>query len=233
MKRFVRILICSVSLIIVLAFAFNWSVNNKIEKLETSITPISVDVESLPVEEIEMAYDFDVYDKEKLVGFVDYMFIGRVEEVTGTVYESVTYNAEKNIYCGIPYTCYNVTVVENIKGELILNEVIPIRKLGGVSVDGESLYKYVPESMPKKDGYYLFLGYADANGELYVSDPNSAIELYLENGTENASTAVYSVGDSSSQFEDLKLIKEYKNAYKNQDLSERKGERYSSDYDVK
>ena len=114
-----------------------------------------------------------------------------------------------------------VTVVRNIKGELQTGKSIPLAKHGGVSYDNKSLVIGNGDSLPQEGGYYIFSGYADKNGELYIVDPNSSVPLDASFESEKNSENI----DSA--------IKKYVNAAKNQDTSVRLGERNKSKYEVK
>lgn len=220
MKKAIGIILCLAVLICASIVGVRTYLGQRIKKLEETISPVPETAEALPVTENELCYAFDVFDAKKLVGFVDYVFVAKVEEITGTVYESVVYDRKAGTYTGTPYTCCKITVVENIKGNLKLNETIPMRSLGGVSVDGKSYCKYGQGDELETGGYYLFLGYADKGGEIYVCDTNATVAL-------NSPQAGNSEYDKNSE-----LIAKYKAAFKNQDLSVRTGERYSSKYDA-
>ena len=231
MKKAIGIILCMSILICASIFSTKIYSNQKIKKLEETISPIPESVKELPVTEMQLSYDFDVFDTKKLVGFVDYMFIAKVEEITGTIYESVVYNPDTRVYSGLPYTCCKITVVENIKGNLKLNETIPMRSLGGVSIDGKSYYKYSQGDELETGGYYLFLGYADQNGELYVCDTNATIALEFSQPIKSGTIQTQNSTPDALLEKNNDLINKYKDAFQNQDLSVRAGERYNSKYD--
>lgn len=231
MKKAIGIILCMSILICASIFSAKIYSNQKIKKLEETISPIPESVKELPVTEMQLSYDFDVFDTKKLVGFVDYMFIAKVEEITGTIYESVVYNPDTKVYSGLPYTCCKITVVENVKGNLKLNETIPMRSLGGVSVDGKSYYKYGQGDELEIGRYYLFLGYADQNGELYVCDTNATIALEFSQSIKSGTIQTQNSAPDALLEKNSDLINKYKDAFQNQDLSVRAGERYNSKYD--
>lgn len=89
-----------------------------------------------------------------------------------------------------------------------------------MSYDNKSLVIASGDSLPQEGGYYIFSGYADENGELYIVDPNSSVAL---------DTSVAAAKNS----ENLDgAIKEYVDAEKNQDTSVRLGERNKSKYEA-
>lgn len=61
---------------------------------------------------VDVAYGFEVKDEEKLVGFAENVFTGRVIERVGSEEMSVPSDS------GIPQTQFTVRPLENIKGEL-------------------------------------------------------------------------------------------------------------------
>lgn len=191
----------------------------KINKIESTVYPLTVDVDTLEREEYSSTYAFDIFDLKKYIGFVDYVFVGRVDKLVGTSYRDVIYVDDGRI-SAIPYTNYMVTVTQNIKGNLQTGKSIPLAKLGGVSYDGKSLVMASEESLPREEKYYIFSGYADENGELYIVDPGSSVAL-------DSSSALAKNGDFGG------AIKEYIDAVKNQDISVRVGERYESKYEAK
>lgn len=232
MKKAIGIILCLAVLICASIVGVRTYSGQKIKKLEETVSPIPETVKALPVTENELCYAFDVFDAKKLVGFVDYVFVAKVEEITGTVYESVVYDRKAGTYTGTPYTCYKITVVENIKGNLKLNETIPMRSLGGVSVDGKSYYKYGQGDELEIGRYYLFLGYADQNGELYVCDTNATIALEFSQSIKSGTIQTQNSAPDALLEKNSDLINKYKDAFQNQDLSVRAGERYSSKYDA-
>ena len=191
----------------------------KLNKIESTVYPLTVDVDTLDREEFSGCYAFDIFDLKKFVGFVDYVFVGRVEKLIGTSYRDVIYMDDGRI-SAIPYTNYMVTVVRNIKGKLQTGKPIPLAKHGGVSYDNKSLVIASGDSLPQEGGYYIFSGYADENGELYIVDPNSSVAL---------DTSVAAAKNSEKLDS---AIKEYVDAAKNQDTSVRLGERNKSKYEV-
>lgn len=192
----------------------------KINTIENTVYPLTVDVNTLERKEFSGSYAFDIFKLEKFIGFVDYVFVGRVDKLVGTSYRDVIYMDNGRI-SAIPYTNYMVTVVRNIKGKLQTGKSIPLAKHGGVSYDNKSLVIGNGDSLPQEGGYYIFSGYADKNGELYIVDPNSSVPLDASFESEKNSENI----DSA--------IKKYVNAAKNQDTSVRLGERNKSKYEVK
>lgn len=76
---------------------------------------------------------------------------------------------------GSPYTNYTIQVLENIKGELITDKPIPIVKQGGISEKQDAIYLFENDSLPSENSIYIFLAYAQEDGSLLISGPNSNV----------------------------------------------------------
>ena len=126
----------------------------------------------LPRHNMEYTYALDVSSPEIAVDFYPYVFIAKVNKVLTTEYRNPTEveltpdgSETKIIY--EPYTIYDITVIENLKGEIIENSNITIEQVGGVSKNHD--YTIFPTNMGflKENYYYILLAYATANtGEL-------------------------------------------------------------------
>ena len=82
---------------------------------------------------------------------------------------------KKEILRGSPYTNYTIQVLENIKGELITDKPIPIVKQGGISEKQDAIYLFENDSLPSENSIYIFLAYAQEDGSLLISGPNSNV----------------------------------------------------------
>lgn len=196
--------------------------NHHIEKLKTEMFPITKSLDQYPVDEMQSCMAFDSSDKAKHIGFVDYAFVARVDELVGTTYEDVTPIAEGKI-SATAFTNYKVTVLKNIKGNLKCGTSIPLRKLGGIDAEQKTVSLFSNDCFPEKGGVYIFLAYADSNGELYIADPDSNILLSSAPSTD--------LGKTMSTLTSSPAVNEYVKAYKQQDNSIDKGMRYKSNYD--
>lgn len=72
-----------------------------------------------------------------------------------------------------PYTNFKVKVIENLKGDLLLNNIIPIQKSGGLSEDGKEYILYEGDNLPIIGESYIIYAYAQPDGSLLVSGPLS------------------------------------------------------------
>lgn len=158
---------------------------------------------------------FDFSDLRKCVGFVDYVFVGTVEEQVGTSYRNgeVYYDiGEKPDESGVSvYTQFSVTVKENIKGDLRTDISIPLYKNAGVDKRTNKLVMMQYDSMPLVGKDYIFLCNVHEDGKLVIVAPVGNIFLYEESRQGS--------------------IDAYRNAYENE-IEYEKPEHYLSEYDV-
>lgn len=126
---------------------------------------------------VEVSYGFDAKDKEKLVGFAENVFTGRVVEQVGSE-EMPDPEVEGP---GIPQTQYSVEPLENIKGDL--KDEITVNQQGGsikqngkskkVLIEGDPLlepgkrYMFVTRYEEDKDWYTIA---AQPYGDIKVED---------------------------------------------------------------
>ena len=116
----------------------------------------------------------DTRDPRKLVGFADYYFVAEVISQIDTEYrDPIILENEKEIT--FPYTNYKVKVLNNIKGELPLDEEIKVTKAGGVSQDGEP-FLYEGDALLDEGKTYIITASAQEDGSLLISGPNSSKE---------------------------------------------------------
>ncbi len=183
-----------------------------------------------PVYYAMASYMYDTSTPEKAIGISDYVFIAKVNKIARTEYknsiETETGLNEKT-KTTIPYTIYNISVIKNIKGELITSEPIEFMQYGGLSEDGKSYILMEESSLLKTGDYYIIMGNTfEKDGEnVEVAEP----------------TRVISLGNESdfSQKDSLNTITKYEQAYKNEIVpSTSKGDSvdykkgYISKYDV-
>lgn len=137
----------------------------------------------LPRHNMEYSYALDISNPERAVDFYPYVFIAKVNKVIKTEYRNpmeveLTPDGSKTKVIYEPYTIYDITVIENLKGEIIENSNITIEQVGGVSKDQD--YTMFPTNMGflKENYYYILLAYASVNtGELRLESPYTVIEL--------------------------------------------------------
>lgn len=131
------------------------------------------------VVQIEASYQFDINDFEMLVGYADFVFVGKVNKELGTL---MKHGSEEVETCepindpGTPYTNYEVIVEENIKGELITDKPIEIQKAGGYDGEGR-LVLFNNDLLPEEGKEYIFVVYVQQNGDLLASGENTTFLL--------------------------------------------------------
>ncbi|MDR2945055.1 MAG: hypothetical protein LBU81_08295 [Methanosarcinales archaeon] len=79
---------------------------------------------------IHLSYAVDVSNPYELVGDADYVFAAKVDKMVGNTYNNPFVYSHTN---------YMITVLDNIKGELVADESIPIEKSGGLGKDGKTI----------------------------------------------------------------------------------------------
>ena len=145
--------------------------NNHLSKIETTI-----EVDSLPVSEMQASFVYDTNNMQEAVGICDYVFVGKVLSCDGIEYRDVVTVQDENgnpKSAGTPYTTYTVEVIRNMKGELVTNQPIQLTKQGGISEDQDKIFVFEHDELPKAGHVYIFLTYAQKDGSLLVSGPSS------------------------------------------------------------
>ncbi|GEN32436.1 hypothetical protein HNQ35_002605 [Cerasibacillus quisquiliarum] len=172
---------------------------------------VSLDNSELQTIILDGTFVIDVDNPKETVGDADYVFLATVDEVVSTEQKhqetiETTFGTKA---VSSPYTNFKVTVLKNIKGKLITDTPISLQKAGGVSADNTSLILYEDDSLPEVGKSYIFLAYAQDDGSLLVSGPNSNILVpNLDKDAKNNN-----VNDVSKTSD---IISEYEFAYKNQ-----------------
>ncbi|NMD72884.1 hypothetical protein HHO41_21960 [Bacillus sp. DNRA2] len=142
--------------------------------------------------------------------------MARVDQQVNTEYRhSVmieTENGQKEV--STPYTNYKITVVKNIKGNIKKDKSIPITKAGGVDKDNSSVILFEDDNLPETNKLYVFLAYAQEDGSLLVSGPNSNILVGNSNKSEISTNLP--LDEKAS-----KVISSYEKAKTNQVVRER------------
>ncbi|WP_141993212.1 hypothetical protein [Bacillus sp. B4EP4a] len=192
-------------------------------------TVSSEDKKNLKVIQMDGTFAVDVDDPNETVGDADYVFIGRVDEDVDTLYKDPvtieTSDGAKEI--STPYTNYQVTVLQNIKGDLVTDTSIPIQKAGGINEDGSSVVLYEDDTLPEERKSYVFLAYAQDDGSLLVSGPNS--NEYVEGIKQDVTSEKMEKGKASLNEEATEVVSEYENAYENEIPTDR--DRSESEFD--
>ncbi|MDR2526235.1 MAG: hypothetical protein LBC83_08685 [Oscillospiraceae bacterium] len=154
----------------------------------------------LPLAPILYDYIIDINDPSAVAGHVDYVFVGRVELQNKTIYENVfereTEDGTETV--GFPYTNYDITVLENLKGNLKLNEKVPVLKEGGVSIGNKALVLGEGDFLPEEGDICVFFVSAQKNGTLLLPGKNFNVKI-----TESSLTEKKAKNKSAAQIQKL------------------------------
>ena len=179
MKKTLKRVLCSVLVCVLLAgtgfLAYSILVDKKMERLETQIFPITQDLSSYELKEIEAVWLFSPADKAKLVYYYDYVFIAKIDELVGTSYSNVRKSEGGKINAD-PHTNYKITNLYNIKGNLKTNVSVPFSVYGGVD-HTQRFVSAFDNSFIEVGGLYLIIAGAEENGEINAFGPNTVLPL--------------------------------------------------------
>lgn len=144
----------------------------------------------LPIDYISGDYVIDMENPREVIGLGDYVFVAQVNKEIKTDYRNVKElgNGKK---VGMPYTVYSITVIDNIKGEIKLNEPIEFEKQGGINIDKNSISIPEGDSMLEEGEYYILIASAEPDGRLAQGGPTAAIQLEGKSKNEIISSQEY------------------------------------------
>lgn len=175
----------------------------------------SVSKSNLPVTNLSGSFSIDVHDINQIVGDADYVFVAKVNEEIETLYkDKVSIETDKGTKeIGDPYTKYSITVINNIKGNLKKSTSIEILKAGGIAEDKQSIVLYEEDELLQVGKYHIIAAYAQPDGSLLVSGPNSSLVLSETSEDKIISTKEYNkyLAASEQQFESKR--KHFKSSY--------------------
>lgn len=159
---------------------------------------------NVPIEPIRGSFSFDVRNLNAVVGEADYVFVAYVNSETKTIYKrQISMMTEKGIKeVSTPYTEYSITVIDNIKGKLKKNVEIGIQKIGGLVKDRSKIVIGEGDELLTVGSYQIITAYAQTDGSLLSSGPNSSVLLKYDNKSAIMSSEEY---------------KKYENAFKNEE----------------
>lgn len=170
--------------------------------------------QSLPITYSDACYVANVNEPKEVVGWGDYVFVAKVEEELRTEYNNVRVNG-KGDKTGKPYTFYKIKVIENLKGNLKINDYIEYYKHGGVSYDGKSISLLEGDMLLEVGKYYILIAASDEDGRLGQGMPNSSIELNINNDDELSISDVYQAYKDYVQNEIAFDRKRFRSIYEN------------------
>lgn len=181
--------------------------------------------QEIPTVRLQASFSIDPGNLKELVGDADYVFAGKVTEETGTEYKypiSIEISENETREVASPYTNYMVRVTENIKGDLIMDQDIPIQKAGGILEDGSMYELYEGDELPAVGETYIFFAYAQEDGSLLISGPNSNQKVDSEEVSKSRTKSTRSTDT---------VYEQTLEAYEQQIVTDRK--RYTSSYEEK
>ncbi|MDR3185990.1 MAG: hypothetical protein LBU04_04190 [Christensenellaceae bacterium] len=165
MKK-IKTMVLSLSLIlIVCVFSFTISACAKkltddeivqILKTKKGLQPVNVSVEYI--------YGDDI---AKYLAYADYVFVCKVKNYLRTIYNDSDPD--------MPYTIYAVRIIENIKGELLTDRDIEIRKGGGITSDHKKLVLIGNNIFPEIGSTYVVAAVSYHEGTLGVDGKHSTV----------------------------------------------------------
>lgn len=128
-------------------------------------------------------YVLNMSNIENVVDAYPYVFIAKVNKIIGTDYRNpiereITPDGSVTETIYEPYTLYDISVIENIKGEIIKNKSITIEQSGGVSQNHDYIVFDGNEEFLRENYYYILLPYSptDTDG-LRLEAGHNIIEL--------------------------------------------------------
>lgn len=145
----------------------------------------------LPISNLHASYSINVQDQKALMGDADFCFAAHVDKLVRTDYlhpvDISDANGTRTVR--LPYTQYEVSVLEPIKGQLTRDQKVSLSKAGGISENKLEYYLYERDFLPALGGTYVFFAYVQPDGSLLVSGENST-QIFLIPGQETDTGAV-------------------------------------------
>jgi hypothetical protein len=145
-------------------------------------TEIGLEDTAPTISEVHGTYIYDEDSYSELAGVSDYVIIGNVNKEISTEYRrpiEITTESGGTETIGIPYTNYEVQVLENLKGNLVTDRPITITKKGGITEDKSQYILFGSDVMPESGQTYVFYIFAQEDGSNLVSGANSNIPISL------------------------------------------------------
>jgi len=150
------------------------------EKVLDNVDIEYADILNLPVSYGTSAWLFDANNLSSIIGYVDYVFVGRVKDFIGTNYE-YSYDKEGNIIDSInpmPYSVFNIEIIKNVKNNL--NNTVEVIKTGGLRKDGKSVVMVGDNTLPDIGGIYVFYAIAQKDGTLVLTGENRHATIFID-----------------------------------------------------
>ena len=162
------------------------------------------DILKLPREYMSGVYLFNMDNLSELIGYVDYVFVGKVIEYERTDYRYPVdkYGRYYEINDPAPLTVYKVEVLKNIKNEL--KQSIELIKEGGLSKDKKAIVVNEDSSLYEINCIYIFYGIAQPDGSLSSIGKDKFVKLNFQLKDDNDKSKLFNELDNNSIY--LKVI---------------------------
>ena len=229
-KRYLK---TTLFLIIFIAFIFIIYIFINFNKNNESIS--SFETHDFPVYYTQMSYLNDTSTPELAIADAPYAFIAKINSINRTDYKNpveveLTADGSETMTIYDPYTIYNITVIENIKGNLIKNTEIELEQMGGLNNYEESYTFPEDTGFLTVGDYYILIAYAPfENDTIQINSSTSIVHLgKIENNAtinlfsniinntnttvKNEATNFYTANTNTVEKEAINKVVEYKNA---------------------
>ncbi|MFV0504516.1 MAG: hypothetical protein ACK5LT_11235 [Lachnospirales bacterium] len=159
------------------------------------------------ISESKSTYGIDINDTSARIGFSDYVFVGEIIEKVGTEYRHYAKEQNGNDITGTgsPYTEYKVKIIENIKGDLPLNDELTFFQAGGLTEDKQNIEIYEGDELMEENNAYIIKISVQPDETLLASgsNNNTQININAKSGlSSNKEYQEYLVNmDSAEEFE--------------------------------
>lgn len=143
-----------------------------------------IGTDELKTEYYMSSFVIDTDDLSSVTTYAKYIFVGTIDDYVKTEYNSEDENEV--------YTYYSVKVLENIKGELVQNKNVEVKKAGGITKDEKSFLMCKDDILPAVGNTYIFAAVMfEKDGSIYCYGPNTVrlienVDNYKEDKTYNA-----------------------------------------------
>lgn len=144
--------------------------------------------EIIGTDELKSEYYFASFvintdELSEVTTFAKYIFVGTVEEYLKTEYSP---ESDDEIF-----TYYSVKVLENVKGELVQDRNIEVKKAGGITKNQDAFLLCVGDILPAVGGTYIFAAVMfESDGSIYCFGPNTVRQIENADDYKNDSTYI-------------------------------------------
>ena len=178
------------------------------DELPNNVVIEYADILKIPVSYGASASLFDKNNLSAIIGYVDYVFIGRVESFIGTNYAYSKNKEGEIIYSDnpMPHSIFNIEILKEIKNDL--NDTVEVVRIGGLSKDGKSVFMVGETTLPDIGGIYVFYAIAQNDGSLVLAGEDRHAAIFLDTNSKDIDTLMSYIENSE---EYSNLVSAYKN----------------------